>query len=171
MPMIPTTCIDLGGGLITLIDEQDAPLVAGFPWRPLRVRKRDGRTLIYAAMPGRKFGFCKKIIYMHRLILGFPSGFVDHEDNNSLNNCRSNLREATRSQNGANRSGSWSKTGFLGVTRRKSGRFGAVVQFAGKSRSAGTFVDSEEAARARDALAVELFGDFASLNFPTSTVA
>lgn len=45
-----------------------------------------------------------KTIYLHRFLVGFPSGkVVDHADGNGLNNRRSNIRVCTRSENQQNK--------------------------------------------------------------------
>lgn len=58
-----------------------------------------------------------RIITMHRQILGFPVGMdVDHKNHDSLDNRRTNLRKATRSQNVFNTfRQSVNKSGYKGV--------------------------------------------------------
>lgn len=55
---------------------------------------------------------------------------------------------------------------FRGVTRRGDGKWQARIQVDGKRIHIGTFGTPEEAARAYDAMARELLGDKAILNFP-----
>lgn len=54
---------------------------------------------------GYRHGFHNnKLVRLHRLLLDAKNGeFVDHADNNKLNNKRSNLRICTKSQNQFNR--------------------------------------------------------------------
>lgn len=59
---------------------------------------------------------------MHRFIMNAsnPEIFIDHKDRNGLNNQKSNLREATRSQNNANKKPTaFSPSRFLGVSKGK----------------------------------------------------
>lgn len=57
-------------------------------------------------------------------------------------------------------------SGFIGVYYRKqNGRWMAKIGFNGKLLALGDYGTPEEAARARDAKAVELHGDCAKLNF------
>lgn len=52
------------------------------------------------------------------------------------------------------------------LERARSGRWTASIVHGYKQRHLGTFQTAEDAARAYDAKAVELFGEFAWLNFP-----
>jgi hypothetical protein len=58
-------------------------------------------------------------------------------------------------------------TGFKGVWRdKKTGKCWAQIYFEGKLIHLGSFATAEDAARAYDRKAIELFGQFARLNFP-----
>ena len=75
----------------------------------------------------------------------------------------SNCRWATSSQNNANRrKQSMATSGFKGVCRRRD-RWGAYIG----DRRIGAFATAEDAARAYDAAALSLYGEFAQLNFPS----
>jgi len=84
-----------------------------------------------------------------------------------------NCQWATRSQQTANRRRHEdSKQRFKGVYsvagsgRYKGPRWYASICFQGRTTYIGTFKSDEEAARAYDAHAMRLFGEFAMLNFP-----
>lgn len=71
-----------------------------------------------------------KIIRMHRQIMGDPKSHIDHENNNKLDNKRSNLRCVTHAQNHQNRRGSQldSKVKYRGVTfNKQTGKYVASV--------------------------------------------
>ena len=55
-------------------------------------------------------------------------------------------------------------TGYLGVTRSKANPKKFIAQYKGKK--VGRFSNAVEAAKARDAKALEIDGDKAVLNFP-----
>jgi hypothetical protein len=98
-----------------------------------------------------------------------PDGFtVDHADRNSLNNQLSNLRLATRSQQGHNqRLRSTNTSGYRGVTWDKQmGKWQARIMVNGKRIHLGFYADPKEAALAYDAAAKIHYGEFAVLNFP-----
>lgn len=102
----------------------------------------------------------------------WPIHEVDHKDRNSLNDRFDNLREATRSQNGANtnkKKGCSSK--YRGVTKHKNKWMAQISKSASKrdNKYLGLFENEEDAAKAYDNVARDVFGDFAQLNFPQAT--
>lgn len=109
-------------------------------------------------------------ILTHRYIMQAKAGEdVDHIDNDGLNNCRINLRLATRSQNHANRvklSGCSSE--YKGVSWDSNRQKWHVMIGVGKQKklNLGRYDDELEAARVYDEKARELFGEFAKVNFP-----
>lgn len=106
-----------------------------------------------------------KIIMMHREIMKPPPEMVvDHIDGNSLNNRRSNLRICTPRQNNHNRRFTGNASGFAGVYPQGR-KWRAMIHRQGKVVYSAMFDDKIEAARARDRKAIELFGEFACLNF------
>jgi len=110
-----------------------------------------------------------KTILMHREILPPPPGMVvDHIDGNKANNCRVNLRAATRAQNGLNRRKHYgARSIYKGVFYSKSRRqWYARCGYQGRGGKLSYFDTEVEAARAYDRQAVEWFGEFARLNFP-----
>ncbi len=105
---------------------------------------------------------------MYRLIMNAPKGMVvDHYDGNGLNNCRANLRICTRQQNAYNSRRSGGTSQFKGVHFEKAtGKWRATITLKGEHFDLGLYDDEVEAARAYDRKAIELFGEFAYLNFP-----
>jgi hypothetical protein len=105
-------------------------------------------------------------IRMHTLITGLS--YVDHANGNGLDNRRCNLRLATDTQNAQNRGlRSDNSSGFKGVSRDKQRQaWVAYISDGPRQRRLGRYSDREEAARAYDDAAIQLFGEFARLNFP-----
>lgn len=153
--------ISLTKGKFAIVDAQDYEWLSKHRWRT----HEDRSGTCYALR-----GSARKVIFMHRAIMNPPKGMVvDHIDGNGLNNRRSNLRICSKRQNKYNQrpmknAGSRFKGVYL--AKGKSDQWCAVVRCKGEAFYLGSFDDEIEAARAYDRKAVELFGEFAYLNFP-----
>ena len=120
-----------------------------------------------------KYAYNPKVGLLHRFLLEAGKDvFVDHKDRNGLNNCRSNLRLCNGTENlGNSKIPKTNTTGFKGVyttTNSKKPRkqpFMSKIQFQNKHIHIGYYMTAEEAARAYDKKARELFGEFARTNF------
>jgi len=154
--------ISLTQGLWAVVDEADVAQIAQHVWQATRVKNG-----WYASRyePG-----VRKPILMHRQILGLLPGRapeVDHLNLDGLDNRRINLRTATHSQNLFNHPRRSNNTsGYKGVSYRKdSGKWIAGIMVGGRAIRLGQYADAVTAARAYDAAARRLHGDFARLNF------
>lgn len=157
--------IPLTKGLVSIVDDEDFPLISKYKWHALKARH--GYTTggkIYG--PGNPKG---TPVSIHRLIMNPPPGFVvDHKDGNGLNNTRANLRIATHAQNIANQLIRQEKKSskYKGLTWDKTNKSWAVSVNVNKKRIwLGRFKDEIEAAKAYDDAAKKAFGEFAKLNF------
>jgi hypothetical protein len=88
----------------------------------------------------------------------------DHRDRNGLNNTRSNLRPATRSQNMANRAMPEGASAYRGVAPFR-GKWRARISVDRRQVFLGDFENIVAAAAAYDAAATSAHGEFAVLNF------
>lgn len=157
-----TQSIELTKGYYAIVDDEDYGPLSRWKWTA--DERPDGQVYARRVEAGTK-------IYMHRFILGAPAHLdVDHRDQVGLNNTRSNLRTATRSQNNANGRNRMGRTSrYRGVSFDRT-RSKWMMQIKLQGESTRRRFDSEtEAARAYDDIARTLFGEFASLNFPAET--
>jgi hypothetical protein len=115
---------------------------------------------------------------LHRVIMMRMLGrkllqteLVDHVDGNGLNCQRSNLRLATRSQNGANQGKTVrNKSGYKGVCWHADyKKWHAQIKSQGKVFSLGLYDDPEVAYQAYCEKAIELHGEFANLGIEKDT--
>lgn len=158
-------CIPVTQGKVAIVDVDDARYVSGRPWFAIR----DHRTF-YAGRTLREPGKKKRTQRLHALLMP-ECKRVDHINGNGLDNRRCNLRPATRSQNGGNRGKqiTVSASKFKGVSRKNGKwklkwRWQAYIGGVGRRMHLGYFTSELEAARAYDAAAVRLFGEFARTN-------
>lgn len=145
-----------------LFDDSDYDIIMSSTSWVLHPRKD---TFYAYCQLSRKVG--RKKIYMHRLIMGFPEGKdIDHKDGNGLNNQRSNLRIATRSQNISNQTRTFkNKSGFKGVyLDKKNNTYMVFLQVNSKIIRKSGFKTALEAAKKYNQLATIHHGEFAKLN-------
>jgi len=117
-----------------------------------------------------EFGLKKASIRLHRILLKTQL-LVDHKDRDGLNCLPHNLREATYSENRMN-SENTGTSQFKGVSIKHVKYKNKIYQYwsaeickNGKRIKIGQFKKQEDAAKAYDKKALELFGEFANLNF------
>lgn len=93
-------------------------------------------------------------------------GEFDHKDNNPSNNKWSNLRPASRSQQGANsRKRRNCSSKYKGVCFcKQTNKWRVIIQKNGKRINLGRFVNEEEAALVYNEAAIKYFGEFAHIN-------
>jgi hypothetical protein len=154
--------IPITGGLFALVDERDYVFLRLFNW--FSTDRGDG---VFRA--ARKAIGLDENVYMHREIMQAPEGLeVDHENGDTLDNRRGNLRIATHAQNMRNmKRHKDNASGFKGVSWHAAMRqWRSVIWVDNKQRHLGMFNDRVAAAKAYDSAALKFFGQFARLNFP-----
>ena len=167
--------VPLGGskakGRVARVDDEDYEVVSQFKWYVKEDRRANGYVAgPYAATSVHENGTCRTV-RMHTLLTGWRE--VDHKDHDGLNNQRSNLRDATRQQNSHN-ARPWlgnAASRFKGVSwDSQAGKWKALIRVRGKYHYLGFYADEEQAARAYDAAAQDLFGEFAYVNLPQECI-
>lgn len=154
--------VSIHGGYFAQVDDEDFEWVSAIRWHIMR-----GRKTVYAATNVRREGGGYRTVAMHRMINRTPQGLhTDHIDGNGLNNTRANLRTATRTQNGQNRSpNNGAVSAFKGVHwNRRKGRWVASIRVNKKSVYLGMHRSEVEAAAAYSRAAEQYFGEFARIN-------
>lgn len=93
----------------------------------------------------------KKQIFIHQLITDFKYPMIDHKNGNKLDNRKSNLRPATKSQNAMNRhSRKSNKSGYLGVYWDKDrNKWVAKIGINRKTLNLGAYIHIDDAVKAR----------------------
>ncbi len=150
--------VPLTRGFYATIDAEDAPLIGMSNWCAAPTAKRQ-KFYATTSIGGR-------MVPMHRVLMAHWGSadceMVDHKDGDTLNNRRSNLRPATRTQNNANSQLSARNTnGFKGIKKNRAGRWEARIRVAGEYRHLGTFPTKEAAAGAYWDAAQAVYGEFA----------
>lgn len=111
----------------------------------------------------------KDDLSLHRFLLNAEkTEIIDHINRTPLDNRDCNLRKVTKQQNQINQNPSKNKK-YKGVYKHsKNNSFVAQITCNYKYNYIGSFPTEKEAARAYDEKALELFGEFAYLNFPST---
>lgn len=153
--------IKLINGGHTLVSDEDYEVLNKFRWR----KEAAGGYILRTRL--------KKLIWMHRVILGLKIGeYTDHINGIRTDNRRENLRKCTLQQNLFNQGKQLRKTSsqFKGVVFRadrhggNSHRWVARIALNGKRFHLGCFKHEKDAAIAYNNKAKELYGDFCRLN-------
>lgn len=146
-------------GFVAIVDIDDYELVSQYKW----CAQKNYRTFYAQRNVKLDSGYTTQ--YMHTLITGFPH--VDHINGNGLDNRKENLRETNNTLNRANsrkRLGCTSK--YKGVNwYAATGKWRAQININHRAIHLGYFFNEEDAAKAYDRKALELFGEHAKLNF------
>ena len=155
--------IFLTQGMFAIVDDEDYEYLKRWSW----YAHKDGNTF-YAVRksPKTKSGGKRQLVRMHRVILRAASNeMVDHKNGNGLNNRRRNIRFCTQSQNNYNYANYPHSSKYKGVSwKTDKGKWYVGIRSKGKHIFIGSYVDEDEAGRAYDEKAKELFGKFARLN-------
>jgi len=154
--------IELTQGKVTTVDDDMYSYLMQWKWYA-----RKGTNTFYAE---RNSGgiFSRRCFSIHRVVMDAPDNMlVDHIDGNGLNNCRSNLRVCTHSENMKNsQKHSNNTSGYKGVAwDEENKKWRAHIMVNRKHIQLGRFSTPEEAARVYDVAAKLYHGKFAKTNF------
>ena len=147
--------LELTKGFQTIIDDDDFDKVSQYKWYV----NSDG----YAV----RNGYLNKkrvTVRLHRFIMNAgPDQLIDHVNKNRLDNRKSNLRFASKSENAINsKLSNRNSTGYSGVSRVKnSSKYRARIRVNSKEIYLGLFSTVQEASEAYNEAAKQYFGKFA----------
>jgi hypothetical protein len=150
--------VPLTQGREAIIDAEDAEDVGRYGWF-CSVHK--GKP--YARRNTRREDGTKYGVYLHRDLISDAGDLdIDHINGDGLDNRRSNLRLATRSQNMMNaKTVATNSSGYRGVSWQKSKRkWRATICVSGRKTYLGDFKDIEEANAAYVSASLRLHGVF-----------
>jgi hypothetical protein len=140
------------------IDDEDSDRVLAHSWWLSSSPELDGHVICFSTRVG------KRIIKLHRFIMGEPAGrIVDHRNGDRLDNRKENLRVCGIGENNRNLGISRRNTsGYKGVSYSKQhGKFRAYIHLeGGHQKHLGLFDDPKIAAKAYQTAALIYFGDY-----------
>ena len=156
--------VALTKGYTAIIDASDVHLVNGQNWfSSIRLRADKTVRTVYAMSNTTRHKGKQTRLLLHRVIVGTQNGFeVDHRDGDGLNNCRANLRLATREQNARNRtlqSNNSSSVKGVRLNTEKT-KWRASIRVCGILKNLGSYDTLDEAAEAYAKASSAMHGDF-----------
>lgn len=153
--------IPLTKGYVALVDDADYEWLHQWKWQAL-INQRPNVTHVYAIRSTKRDGRRRQVM-MHREILPPPPGMlIDHINFNGLDNQRTNLRICSPSQNTVRKRLIQNLYGMRGIQYRGGPLpWVGYVMKDGRNRYTAHLPTPEAARDARDALARELYGEFA----------
>lgn len=159
--------IKLTQGQFALVDDADYDWLNQWKWYANKIKGN-----FYAVRNSPRINGKQSKIRMSRVILGLEQDDKhegDHQNHNTLDNRRNNLRICSHRQNTFNRkSHSDSISKFKGVSWYKRYKnWQAHISINRKQKNLGQFNTEKEAAKAYDKVAMKEFGEYACLNFNT----
>lgn len=155
--------LPLSQGKVAVIDFDDFEKVRGMKWVVTKIRRN-----FYATQRVRRADGKWTITYLHRVITDCPTDMeVNHINGDGLNCKQENMQVCTPQQHAFafRRKIAGASSKFRGVCWHGK-CWTSQIHKCGKKFHLGSFSSEEDAARAYDAKARELFGTHAAPNFP-----
>ena len=159
------------GRFLALIDSEHAERIGKHIWCLATSNRCLSRDSFYFQTHIRNADGSRGALSLHRLVMNVPnSNEVDHANHNYLDLRQSELRTATRAENQRNQLKTHGVSKYKGVyLNKREVKWVGQIRCDGKRIHLGCFPFTEQgeidAAKAYDRKAIELFSDFARLNF------
>jgi hypothetical protein len=155
--------IQLTKGKVTIVDDEDFEYLNQWKWST-----NSAKPERFYAWRNKRIDGKVNMIYLHRFILNITDRkiYVDHINNNSLDNRKVNLRQCSHSENERNKDKTKRNSSrFKGVCFDKScNKFFSLITVNRKRIWLGYFIDIKDAAKAYNEAAIKFHGEFAKLN-------
>jgi hypothetical protein len=155
--------LDLNTGIFTYKIKTNRNIIIG-----QKAGTPDKNGYISLHINGKHYSAHRLAFYCYHSYLPDKPLIIEHTDGNKQNNSINNLRVATQQQNVANRK-SHSHKKYKGVYYNKNAnknKYYSQIKCRDKRYHLGMFSNQEDAGKAYDKKAYELYGRFARLNFP-----
>lgn len=151
--------------LWTIIDLDDLEKVINFPYTWYAKYNHTNNEYYVVASVYHPELQQTRPIFLHQFLTNANGKDVDHENNNTLDNRKSNMRVVVESNNSKNRKGRNrnNKSGYRNVSLIK-GKWVVQLQIDGKNKRLGSFDDVHEAGKFAEEMRQKYYGEYAGKN-------
>lgn len=139
-------------GNSTLIDTDDYERVSQHHW----IKDINNRGYWRCTKRTKEHGR----MLLHRFIMNFPNGLVDHKFHDLDDNRKNMLRSCNKAENNRNKYSPVGVVGHRGIIITPIGKYQARITVNNKQVHLGTFDNIEEAIKIREEAEIKYFGDF-----------
>ena len=148
--------------LWTVIDLEDLERVINFPYTWFAKYNHTNDEYYVAASVYRPELQQARPVFLHQFLTNANGKDVDHKNNDTLDNRKSNLRVVDEANNSRNRKGKNknNKSGYRNVALINN-RWVVQLQIAGKNTKLGSFDDVHEAGKFAEEMRKKYYGEFA----------
>lgn len=151
--------------LWTIVDLEDLERVINFPYTWFAKYNHTNDEYYVVASVYHPDLQQSRPIFLHQFLMNANGKDVDHENNNTLDNRKSNMRIVEESNNSKNRKSrnKNNKSGYRNVSFYK-GKWIVQMQIDGKNKKIGSFDDVHEAGKFAEEMRQKYYGEFAGKN-------
>lgn len=151
--------------LWTIVDLDDLEKVINFPYTWYAKYNHTNNEYYVVASVYHPELQQTRPIFLHQFLTNANGKDVDHENNDTLDNRKSNMRVVVESNNSKNRKGRNrnNKSGYRNVSLIK-GKWVVQLQIDGKNKRLGSFDDVHEAGKFAEEMRQKYYGEYAGKN-------